>query len=67
VLDTGAFTVTPGTWYRLRFEAIGSSLRAYVNNQLLLEANDTTYPTGRYGAVMSRTAARYDDFVALEP
>jgi hypothetical protein len=67
VLDTATLTVTPGTWYRLRFEAIGNSLRAYVNNQLLLEANDAAYPTGRYGAVMFKAAARYDDFVALEP
>jgi hypothetical protein len=67
VLDSAALTVTPGTWYRLRLEAIGGSLRAFVHNQLLVEANDSSFEEGQYGVVTFKAAARYDDVLALQP
>lgn len=65
-LDTAPFTVTANTWYRTRFEAIGTQLlRVYINDQL--EATDNSHATGRYGPVMYRTAAQYDDILAVQP
>jgi hypothetical protein len=64
---TAPLTVTAGSWYAIRLEAIGDALRAYVNGRLLLEARDSTFVRGSYGAVMYKAAARYDDFKAVQP
>jgi pectate lyase len=66
-LDSAPLTVATGTWYTLRLEAIGSSLRAYVNNQQLLEAEDTTFASGIYGFAMYKTASKFDDLRVFEP
>jgi pectate lyase len=67
VLDEAPFTVTAGTSYRVRMEAIGSSLRLYVNGRLLAEAVDAAIPQGRYGLVTYRAAAEFDNFIATRP
>lgn len=67
VLGTASLTVTANTWYNLRLDAIGNSLRAYVNGELYLEATDTSFPTGRYGLVMYKTAADYDALHVSQP
>ena len=67
VLDTAPLTVTPGSAYNLRLEAIGNSLRAYVNGNLLVEASDTTHKSGKYGLVMYSAKTTYEDFTAWEP
>jgi hypothetical protein len=61
------FTVTPGTSYRVRLEAIGSELRLYVNGRLLAEGVDSALPTGRYGLVTYRATAQFDNFSAVRP
>ncbi len=66
-LDTAPMTVSTGTWYDLRMESVGSKHRVYVNDALVLEANDATHPAGRYGFRTYRTAAAYDDFSAMKP
>jgi hypothetical protein len=66
-LDSAPLTITTGTWYRLRFEAVGNLLRVYINDVLRLEATDASHASGRYGAVMYRTAAQYDTLQAFEP
>ena len=67
VLDTAPLTVSLGTWYTLRLEAVGSALRTYVNGRLLLEANDSTHSEGSYGLATFRTSAQFDDFIATQP
>ena len=67
VLATAPLTVSVGTWYGVRLDAIGSALRVYVNGQLLLEGADTTHATGTYGVAMYKTAMQMDDFIALQP
>lgn len=67
VLDEAPMTVQPGASYRVRFEAIGSSLRLYVNGKLMAEAEDSAYPTGRYGLATYRTTAQYDNFLSVRP
>jgi len=67
VLDTAPFNASAGTTYTLRLEAIGTSLRAYVNGNVVLEANDSSHARGQYGLATYRTAATFDDLVAWEP
>ena len=66
-LDVAPLTVTTNTWYRVRLEVVGTQLRAYVNNVLLLEATDSSHATGRYGPVLYRTVAEYDEVSATQP
>jgi hypothetical protein len=66
-LDSAPFTVAANTWYRARFEAVGTQLRVYINDSLLLEATDASHASGRYGAVMYRSATEYDEITAVQP
>jgi hypothetical protein len=67
VLDTAPLPVSTGRWYSLRLEAVGSSLRAYVDGRLLAEASDTSHTTGTYGLATYGTSAHFDDVVATQP
>ena len=67
VLDTAPLQVRLGTWYALRMEAIGNSLRVYVNDRLMLEANDDSHQRGIYGLAGYKTVVRYDDVVVHQP
>jgi hypothetical protein len=67
VLDEAPFTVTAGTSYRVRLEAIGSDLRLYVNGQFVAEAVDSAIPQGRSGLVTYRAAAEFDNFNVSRP
>ena len=46
---------------------VGSSLRFYVNDTLMAEAQDATLPTGRYGLITFNAAADFDNFRAIRP
>ena len=59
--------VNLGQWYRLRLEAIGTRVRAYVKGRPVLEAIDATLPRGVTGAVTFRAAADFDDYRAIQP
>jgi pectate lyase len=61
------FTVSSNVTYTLRLEAVGTSLRAYVNNQFMVEANDSSHAAGRYGLATNLTAARFDDVLVWQP
>jgi hypothetical protein len=67
VLGEVPFTVTAGTSYRMRLEAIGNTLRVYVNGQFMTEAVDSAIPQGRYGPATYRAAAEFDNFNASRP
>lgn len=67
VLGTKPLTVTPNSWHNVRLEAIGNSLRAYVDGKLYLEATDTSHPLGRYGLVTYKTAAEFDNVLVSQP
>ncbi len=66
-LDTAPMTVSLNTWYDLRLEIVGTSLRGYVNNRLVLEATDSTHAAGRFGLGSYRAAAEADDFKVIQP
>ena len=67
LLEEVPFTVTPNTTYRVRIEAIGSSVRIYVNHRLLAEGVDANLATGRYGLVTFNATADFDNFRAIRP
>ncbi|HSC05203.1 MAG TPA: hypothetical protein VLD59_00095, partial [Steroidobacteraceae bacterium] len=67
VLDTASFPVSVGTWYTLRLEAVGSSLRGYVNNQPLVEAIDNDFAEGSWGLGTLSAAAQFDDVRVTQP
>jgi pectate lyase len=66
VLRTAPFNLTRFQWYELRLEAIGSSLRVYIDDELKLEATDTSFPEGRYGLAMYKAFVNYDRFLASQ-
>lgn len=61
------FTPSVNTWYTLRLEVVGTSLRAYINDRFLLEATDSSHAAGKYGVVTYRATATFDDFLATQP
>lgn len=68
-LASTPFSVATNTTYRVRLEAVGSRIRAYVNGEHKLEASDTPNTPGakRAGVVMYRTAAEVDNFSLFQP
>ncbi|MFZ5896987.1 MAG: peptidoglycan DD-metalloendopeptidase family protein [Myxococcota bacterium] len=56
-----SFTVSTNTWYPVRLEAVGSSLRLYVNGSLQLSASDSTFASGRMGLGTYYASAEFDD------
>jgi hypothetical protein len=67
-LGTALQNVTPGVWYRLRMEVVGSQLRAFVNGRLVLE---TTVPAGewggKFGLLTYHAQADFDDIRVVTP
>jgi hypothetical protein len=63
VLDSATMSVLLNRRYKLRLEAIGSRIKAYVDGQLVLEASDRSLRRGTAGLRMFRTAADYDNVV----
>ncbi|MBO4207087.1 DUF1080 domain-containing protein, partial [Micromonospora echinofusca] len=60
-LASAAAGVTTGSWATLKLEAVGSSLRGYVDGTLLVQATDGAYGTGRAGLATSYASATFDD------
>lgn len=67
VIAEAPMTVSRGTWYTLKLEAVGNSLRAYVNGRLIVQGTDNSHAAGRYGLAMYKTAASYDDVLVYQP
>ena len=66
-LSTGSFTPLPGSTYKLRLEAVGSQIKAYVDNQLVLQATDATFAAGKVGATMWKADVSYDNVLVTRP
>jgi pectate lyase len=62
-LDTASLTVSTNTWYTVRLDVAGTSLRGYVNGNLLTEATDSQYSSGRIGVATFYGSANFDDVV----
>ncbi|WP_219601820.1 pectate lyase family protein [Nonomuraea indica] len=65
-LATAAATVTPGTWYTVRLEAFGTSLRGFVDGVEVVSAMDATYSSGRAGLAGYYASASFDDVLVTD-
>ncbi|HEU4386952.1 MAG TPA: family 16 glycoside hydrolase, partial [Blastocatellia bacterium] len=62
-LASRSFTVTTNTFFTLRIDAQGSSLRAFVNGTQQLTATDSTFPAGAIGVGTFFASGSFDDVV----
>lgn len=60
-IATTPFTMQVGRNYRFRLEAIGTRLRAYVDDKLMLDVHDTALASGRTGLAMWKADAQFDN------
>ncbi|HEU5475546.1 MAG TPA: family 16 glycoside hydrolase [Actinophytocola sp.] len=60
-LSSTSFTVTTGTFYTLRLEVNGSTLRGFVNGTQVGQATDTQFGSGRAGLATFNASASFDD------
>ena len=65
-LASAPASVSTGTWYTLRFEAAGSTLRGFLNGQLAVSATDVNLSTGRIGLAASYSSGSFDDVVVTD-
>jgi hypothetical protein len=56
-----------GTWYTLRLEVIGSSLKAYLDDALQLETTDTQITSGGVALGARHVNVRFDDVRVTRP
>jgi hypothetical protein len=61
------FTVQINQPYRLRIEAIGTKLVVYVNDEVRLQASDSSHAQGRSGVVTYQAAASFSAYSAWQP
>ena len=66
VLDSHPMTVERNRPYRIRVEADGSTIHAFLDGDHLLTAHDTTYTSGHFGVMLFRATATYGNLVAWE-
>jgi hypothetical protein len=66
-LATANFTALPEQWHRIRFEIVGNALRVFVDDQLRLQARDSTFAKGRHGLVTYHGSAEYKQLMGWQP
>ena len=65
-LASRPFPVTLGTWYTLRIDVVGTTLRGYVNGALQFTATDGTFAAGLVGGATDYATASFDNFRVTE-
>lgn len=63
VLASASTPVTLNRRYKLRLEAVGTWIRAYVDGRLLVEAQDDAHTRGAPGMRMFKTSTDYDNVI----
>ncbi len=61
VIGSATVPVATGTWYTLRLETSGSTIRGFVNGTQIGSGTNTAQTAGRIGLVTSYASARFDD------
>jgi hypothetical protein len=62
---TQQFPVQTGTWYTVRLEVIGSTLKAFVDGVLRAQTTDTRFPSGKIGLGTFSASAVFDDVLVV--
>jgi hypothetical protein len=65
-LATLDYPLAVGTWYTVKLELAGSTIRMYVNGTLQLTATDTSLSSGGIGLVGYKAAVSFDDIVVSD-
>ncbi|MBD0380848.1 right-handed parallel beta-helix repeat-containing protein [Paenibacillus sp. WST5] len=65
-LATKDFSLATGTWYNVKLEMTGSTIRMYVNGSLELSATDSSLTSGAIGLIAYKTAAKFDQVVVSD-
>lgn len=65
-LQSTGLTVSTGAWYDVRLEAVGTTLKAYVNGNLLLTATDSDLASGTVAVGSYAASARFDDLLVTD-
>ncbi|RKR88909.1 pectate lyase [Micromonospora pisi] len=61
VIGSAAVSVSTGTWYTLRLEATGSTIRGFVNGSQIGSGSNSAQTAGRIALVTSYASAVFDD------
>ncbi len=65
-LARAPYTINMNQAYRLRIEAIGSKLLVYLNDEIRLQASDTSLTSGRSGLVTYRAAVSFGGYASWQ-
>ncbi|CAM3300636.1 hypothetical protein KIPE111705_00630 [Kibdelosporangium persicum] len=65
-LASAPAAVSTGTWYTVRLEAFGTTLRGFVNGTQVLAANDGTFSSGNAGFATYYASAAFDDMLVTD-
>jgi hypothetical protein len=63
----GPYEIVLGTWYTIKLEMKGSTIKLYMNDVLQLTADDPQFNQGRIAILVDRTNASWDDVVVTNP
>lgn len=66
LLASKAYTQNLNTWYTLKAELSGSTLKLYVNGNLELSAYDGSLTAGKAGLIASAGDTRFDNFTVTQ-
>jgi hypothetical protein len=66
-IKSGSATVASGVWQRLRGEVVGTTLRGYLGDKVVVESRDTTFREGRAGLWTKADSVTCFDDVVLGP
>jgi hypothetical protein len=66
-IKDGPTKVASGKWQELRVEASGDRLRGFLDGQLVVEANDTTFRAGRVGLWTKADSVTCFDDLSVKP
>lgn len=60
------FGLEAGTWYTIKLEMSGSSIKMYVNDTLQLSATDSSLTSGAVGLIAYKTIAKFDNIIVSD-
>jgi pectate lyase len=61
------FAITFGTWYTLKLEVKGSTIRLSVDGVVQLETTDTQFASGQIALLVDRSDISWDDVIVTNP
>ncbi|HYH02685.1 MAG TPA: LamG-like jellyroll fold domain-containing protein, partial [Bacillota bacterium] len=60
------YSLSTGTWYKVKLEVNGTSLKMYVNDALQLSATDSSISAGGVGVIGYKAVCKFDDVVVSD-